>query len=131
MTSTKKERKPHDLVFGPLPTASVSSLEYWLEGSGFELEGIYRHVDAYWRGQDPPPREHADADLAHMTQIARYLLAELFRVENKLPEKEQTERCPMCGHPYWTRPHRSDGIDFELDFTKRQCRCCRHVRDGK
>ncbi len=129
MTEETNERKPHDLVFGPMNVHRASWLEHWLEGPGIDLSGIYRHVDEYWRANSPEPRKHMGSDLAHVTQIARYLLAELFRVENKLPEEERLERCPMCGHPYWTRPLQGDSMDFEHDFTKRRCRCCSHVRD--
>jgi hypothetical protein len=129
MTSTKKERKPHDLVLGR--NQDAFTLEHSLEDGFLDMEAIYEYADKIRRSQDPPPRKHAEHDIAQTAQLVRYLLAELFRVENKLPKDEQKDRCPMCGHPYWTRPHKSDSMDFEYDYSKKRCRCCSHVRDGK
>jgi len=129
MIEKKIERKPHDLVFGR--SQDAFALEHSLEDGFLDMEGVYEYADNVRRFRDPSPREHVEHDLANTTQLVRYLLAELFRVENKLPKDEQKERCPMCGHPYWTRPHKADSMDFEYDYSKKRCRCCGHVRKEK
>lgn len=127
---TDHKPKPHPLVFGLHGEGNMASIVASLQGANLDVEKLYEHFDARRRGQTTDDLRHADYCLMAMTELTRYLVAELHYVEGKLPPEQRQERCPMCGHTSWDRPLKSDpsGLDVTHDFSRRSCRCCGHER---
>jgi len=127
--------KPHPLVFGPIKGMSTLTLLASLDGLYLDVAGLYEHCDAVYLGAEPDPRPRGPSELTGATQLIRWLVAEIHRLDGLVPEDERLNRCPICACPSWSRPLLDKAKRKALfpkgahyDFTRRACSCCHHVR---
>jgi hypothetical protein len=90
------------------------------------LREILERVEANrWNG--PKSWKEAANDATFLALQVKYLVGRIHEL-NEYAVKEKKDLCKLCAGYTWGRPLIKDGMDFESDYTRRQCSNCGEIR---